>query len=68
MLFENKIDPRCTYCRHGAPLEDGQIICPKRGIVSPGSSCGAVKYDPLQRVPPRPVAPKLDLPQEDFEL
>lgn len=58
MLFEEKIDPRCTYCRRGIPLADGQIGCPKRGIVSPGSHCGAFQYDPLKRVPPRPVAPK----------
>lgn len=68
MLFEEKIDPRCVYCKRGKPLDDGQIICPKRGVVSPGSACNSFKYDPLKRVPPRPAAPKLDLPQEDFEL
>ena len=68
MLFEEKIDPRCVYCGRGKPLEDGQIICPKRGVVSPGSSCGAFKYDPLKRVPPRPCAPKIALSDADFEL
>lgn len=68
MLFEEKIDPRCGYCKRGTPLEDGQVICPKRGITSPGSACGAFRYDPLKRVPPRPVMPKLELPGEDFTL
>ncbi len=69
MLFQNKIDPRCGYCKRGRALEDGQVICPKRGITSPGSSCKAFSYDPLKRVPPRPAAPKLsDAPPEEFEL
>ena len=68
MLFEEKIDPRCGYCQRGKALEDGQVICPKRGVVSPGSACGAFRYDPLKRVPPRPAVPKLNLSQEDFEL
>ncbi len=58
MLFEEKIDPRCAYCARGIPLEDGQVACPKRGIVSPGGSCGGFRYDPLKRVPPPPAAPK----------
>ena len=69
MLFEEKIDPRCTYCARGIPLEDGQVACPKRGIVSPGGSCGGFRYDPLKRVPPRPAPPKkAGLTAEDFEL
>lgn len=69
MLFEEQIDPRCGYCKRGRPLEDGQVICPKRGVVSPGGSCRFFSYDPLKRVPPRPAAPKLpDVLPEDLEL
>ena len=69
MLFQNTIEPRCTYCKRGRPLEDGQVICPKWGIVSPGSNCRSFSYDPLKRVPPRPAAPVLpDTSPEDFEL
>lgn len=69
MLFQKKIEPRCTYCAKGAPLADGQILCAKKGVVSPGNSCGGFKYDPFKRVPPKPTAldtSKLD--PEDFRL
>ena len=69
MLFQNTIEPRCGYCKQGRPLEDGQVICPKRGVVSPGYSCKRFAYDPLKRVPPRPVGPILPVGEaEDFEL
>ena len=69
MLFQNAIEPRCAYCKRGRPLEDGQVICPKLGVVSPGGHCKSFSYDPLKRVPPRPAAPKLpDGPADEFEL
>ena len=69
MLFQNTIEPRCTYCKRGRPLEDGQVICPKRGVVAPGYSCKGFDYDPLTRVPPRPAPPLLSkVSAEDFEL
>ena len=36
MLFRTTIDPRCAYCRRGGSLENGEVICPKKGIVSEG--------------------------------
>ena len=70
MLFKKDIEPRCAYCACGAPLEDGaSILCKKRGVVTPGEHCCAFRYDPLKRVPPRPVT--LDtsrLKDEDFQL
>ena len=69
MLFEKKMDPRCAYCRNGAPAENGDVICRKKGIVSPAFSCRAFRYDPLRRVPPRPAAPDFSgLRAEDFKL
>ena len=68
-LFQKKIEPRCAYCTHGKNLNEDQIACPKKGVMSPGSSCGAFRYDPLKRVPPRPA--KLagsSLSAEDFKL
>jgi hypothetical protein len=68
-LFQEKIDPRCVYCAKGAPLDEGQILCAKRGVVSPEGSCAAFQYDPFKRVPPKPV--KLDtskLKDQDFRL
>lgn len=69
MLFEKKIEPRCAYCARGTALADGQVICLKRGVVPTGSSCRAFRYDPLKRVPPKPVSPDFSkLKAEDFTL
>ena len=35
MLFRKKIDRACSYCRHGVPLCDGQVLCVKKGIKKP---------------------------------
>ena len=69
MLFRKDIEPRCAYCARGRELDPGQIVCPKKGVMSAGSYCGAFRYDPLKRVPPRPA--KLSgsgLRDEDFSL
>ena len=69
MLFKKKIEPRCAYCARGAELEEGHILCIKKGVVSPGSHCGGFRYDPFKRVPPKPAT--LDtskLSEEDFKL
>lgn len=69
MLFSKRIEPRCAYCRRGAPLEDGQVICMKKGIVAAEGQCWLFQYDPLKRVPPKPAV--LDLSrfrEEDFSL
>lgn len=68
-LFQKKIDPRCSYCTHSRPLEGDQVICEKKGVMSAGSSCRAFRYDPLKRVPPRPVKADFStLKDEDFQL
>ena len=67
--FQRKIEPRCGYCAHGRDLGEGQVACPKKGVMSAGSHCRAFRYDPLKRVPPRPA--KLagtELKDEDFAL
>ena len=69
MLFRKKIDPRCAYCAKGRTISGDQVACIRKGIVAPEDHCGSFSYDPLRRVPPRPV--KLDtekLKQEDFSL
>lgn len=69
MLFQKKIEPRCAYCAKGAPLEGGQILCAKKGVVSPTGHCPAFRYDPLKRVPPRPaVLDTSKLNPDDFKL
>ena len=69
MLFRKNIDPSCAYCTRGNRISETQVACVKRGVVDAADRCSAFQYDPLKRVPPRPI--KLDteeLKQEDFEL
>ena len=67
MKFRKRIDPRCAYCIHGSTISETQVACVKRGIVACEHRCGAFVYDPLKRVPPRPV--KLaEKKAEDFTL
>lgn len=69
MLFTKKIEPRCIYCKRGEALDEEQVICLKKGVVSAGGSCRAFRYDPLKRVPPKPAALELGkLRDEDFVL
>ncbi len=68
-LFQKDIEPRCAYCARGYTLDNDQVACAKKGVVNAGSSCRAFKYDPLKRVPPRPVKPDFSkLKDEDFTL
>ena len=69
LLFQKDIEPRCTYCSRGTQLDEEKILCPKRGLVSPGEHCRSFRYDPLKRVPPVPAAPDFSrLRDEDFSL
>lgn len=68
-LFQKKIEARCAYCVHSRPLSEDQVACTKKGVMSMSSSCRKFEYDPLRRVPPRPVKPEFSgLKQEDFAL
>lgn len=65
MLFRKKIERSCTYCAYGAPLDDDQMLCTKRGVVSADSACRKFRYDPFKRVPPRPKAVDFKKYEED---
>jgi len=69
MLFRKDMDPRCAYCEKGNRISEEEVICKKKGVVPAESCCRAFRYDPLKRVPPRPL--KLNtaqLSEEDFTL
>ncbi len=69
MLFEKNIEPHCVYCQWGTPLDENRIVCRKKGIVAAGGSCRRFRYDPLKRIPPKPLAITFDhLKDEDFVL
>ena len=57
MLFAKKIAPSCAYCRRGNAVTPETGLCRTKGDTTPDSSCGWFRYDPLKRVPPRPVTP-----------
>ena len=69
MLFRKKMERSCAYCAHGARLEDGQILCTKKGMKTEEDSCFRFRYDPCKRIPRKVKA--LDFSrydQEDFSL
>lgn len=69
MLFRKKIERACAYCVHGTRLEDGQILCAKKGLKKEEDKCRRFRYDPLKRVPKKARA--LDFSRydaEDFSL
>ena len=69
MLFRKKIDRSCSYCLYGAKLEEGKILCAKKGIKTVEDRCRRFQYDPCKRIPPKAKA--LDFSrfdQEDYSL
>ena len=69
MLFKKDMEPRCAYCARGTQLEGNAILCKKKGVIPLAGACSAFRYDPLKRVPPRPVTPDFcHLDGKDFTL
>lgn len=69
MLFRRKIERSCTYCAHGAKLEDGAYLCSKRGLKSENDSCRKFRYDPCKRIPRKAKAMDFSQYQDsDFSL
>jgi len=69
MLFRKKIEKSCAYCVHGTKLDDEQVLCTKKGVVSLTSKCRKFTYDPCKRLPAKAKAldfQKYD--QEDYSL
>ena len=66
--FSSEIPPECRYCRFGFFSCYGvHILCEKKGVVDPFSSCKKYRYAPLKRIPQRPKPlPQFD--SGDFEL
>ena len=69
MLFRKKIERSCAYCLYGAKLEDGVILCSKKGMKTVDDKCRKFKYDPCKRIPVK--AKPLDFSRyenEDYSL
>ena len=51
MLFRKKIEKACAYCTYGTVLEDGQVLCSKKGVRTVDDKCMRFRYDPCKRIP-----------------
>lgn len=60
-----KICANCAYGKH-TPDETG-VLCEKKGVMLKTSTCKSFKYDPLNRIPARPMALG-NYSAEEFEL
>lgn len=56
MLFRKKIERSCAYCTFGAKLEDGQVLCAKKGMRTIEDRCRKFQYDPCKRIPAKEKA------------
>ena len=65
MLFRKRIEKACGYCMHSTKLDDDQVLCIKRGVVSTCGKCRKFAYDPYKRIPARAKA--LDFQKYDRE-
>jgi len=51
MLFNENIEPCCSYCRYGKQLGNKEIVCIRRGIMSSSGHCRMFRYEPTKREP-----------------
>lgn len=65
MLFRKKIERSCSYCIHSTKLDDGQVLCAKRGVMPIDGKCRKFRYDPCKRIPFKAKA--LDFSKYDKE-
>lgn len=69
MLFRKKIQRACAYCVHGTQLEDGLVLCARKGMKNQEDFCRRFCYDPCKRIPLKPKAPDFSQYEEtDFSL
>ncbi len=69
MLFRKRIEKSCSYCAHAANIDDGLVLCTKRGVISVDGKCRKFTYAPCKRIPKKPKAMdfhKYD--EEDYSL
>lgn len=68
-IIDKKNYPRkCSNCLYGrTPLDNRSVLCEKKGEVDPEGSCRRYKYDPLKRIPAKPIL-DTDYSPEDFQI
>ncbi len=65
-LFDKKITPACRYCFF-AKMENGRLVCDRKGYVGENDKCMRFKYDPTAREPKVEPLPA-EYSAEDFKL
>ena len=69
MLFVKKSSPVVPTANGEKPLHLIPSSARKKGVIPLAGACSAFRYDPLKRVPPRPVTPDFcHLDGKDFTL
>ncbi len=69
MLFRKNMEKRCGLCERAVCIDENDMLCRKYGVVSCNYSCKKFVYDPLKRVPAKPVYPSADqYDTKDFSL
>ena len=66
-LFSKHREPMCVYCARGRRLSDDEILCKKVGVVAPDHRCRRFEYDPLRRIPSKPVRLVSTFQADDFK-
>lgn len=67
-LFGNRITPACKYCEECfQKTDEAYVLCSKNGIVGADYACRKYRYDPIKRVPAKPVL-NMDYNEDDFKL
>lgn len=68
LLNKNAYESVCRNCRHGRLSPEGDsVLCVKKGITDPDGNCRRYSYDPLKRIPRKPLTVSSANP-EDFDL
>lgn len=69
MLFRKMITRSCEYCVNGSKVDEVQVLCAKKGLLSQTDGCRKFRYDPLKRIPLRRKAVDFSkYEHEDFSL
>ncbi len=67
-IFRNDLPPSCSYCAHGATMNEALVSCTKKGVVASDSACRKYTYDPLRRKPAKPAIIRGTFTDADFAL
>lgn len=68
LIDVKKYPKKCANCFFGrTPLDKSSVLCERKGVVDPESKCRHYRYDPLKRIPQKPL-PQPVFTAEDFEL